>query len=171
MATTYTLISSVTVGTNTPTSIDFTNIPATYTDLLLVCSVRNTTSDISLGLGISFNGSSSNFTQTYLQGSGSGTDNASGAYRYIGEYNANLSTSNTFTNTEVYIFNYASSNYKSFSVNGAQENNTTTAYLHLGAGLWSNTSAITSIGLTRSANNTASFAQYSTAYLYGISSS
>jgi hypothetical protein len=44
MATTYTLInSSVTVGSGGAADIEFTSIPATYTDLLLVLSGRGTT--------------------------------------------------------------------------------------------------------------------------------
>ena len=40
MADTYTLISSVTVGAGGASSIDFTSIPATYTDLLVKFSLR-----------------------------------------------------------------------------------------------------------------------------------
>ena len=40
MATTYTLISSVTVGSGGAASIEFTSIPADYTDLLLKVSMR-----------------------------------------------------------------------------------------------------------------------------------
>jgi hypothetical protein len=40
MADTYTLISSVTVGAGGASSIDFTSIPATYTDLLIKVSAR-----------------------------------------------------------------------------------------------------------------------------------
>jgi hypothetical protein len=55
-------------------------------------------------------------------------------------------TANTFGNTEFYIPNYTSSNYKSFSVDGVTENNATAAFA-LYAGLWSNTAAITSFRL------------------------
>ena len=46
MANTYTLISSVTVGSGGASSIDFTSIPATYTDLCLVWSGRSAGSDV-----------------------------------------------------------------------------------------------------------------------------
>ena len=46
------------------------------------------------------------------------------------------------------------------------ENNATTAYATLNAGLWSNTAAINAIGLTITSGQ--NFAQYSTATLYGI---
>ena len=40
MATTYTLISSVTVGSGGAANIEFTSIPSTYTDLLLKYYLR-----------------------------------------------------------------------------------------------------------------------------------
>jgi hypothetical protein len=60
--------------------------------------------------------------------------------------------------------NYTSSNFKSFSADGANEDNTTSIYMGLTAGLWSQTAAITSLTLSG-----ANFAQYSTFTLYGIS--
>jgi hypothetical protein len=78
-----------------------------------------------------------------------------------------LATSNTFGNTSVYIPNYAGSNFKSISIDGVTENNATAALQFFNAGLFKSTSAITSISLT--AYNFASYVQYSTADLYGIS--
>ena len=165
MANTYTLISSVTVGSGGAATIGFTSIPATYTDLLVKLSGRNT------GAGdyftVNFNSSSSNFSARQIFG------NAATVYSFTqttaaeaGMLNNSSTTASTFNNAEMYIPNYLSSNYKSFSLDSVTENNATTAYALLSAGLWSNTAAITSITLTPSANN---FAQYSTAYLYGIS--
>jgi hypothetical protein len=61
-----------------------------------------------------------------------------------------------------------SGNFKSFSTDSVSENNTTTAYATLGAGLWSDTSSLTSIKLIPSSGD---FAINSTFYLYGISNS
>jgi len=74
-------------------------------------------------------------------------------------------TASTFASGEMYIPNYAGSNSKSFSADSVQETNASLAYSYLMAGLWSNSSAITSIALTPFTGN---FAQYSTATLYGI---
>lgn len=167
MATTYTLISSVTVGAGGASSIDFTSIPSTYTDLCLLVSSRSSASaGTDLGL-IGFNGSTASFTNKYLGGNGSIA--YSGSYaRYIGDINAATSTASTFTNLQIYIPNYAGSSNKSFSSDTAMETNATGGVLALAAGLWSNTAAINQVTLTF---NTGSFVQYSTAYLYGISKS
>ena len=76
-------------------------------------------------------------------------------------------TASTFGNAEIYIPNYASSNNKSVSADFVSETNAADAIFGLTAGLWANTSAITSIKLTPAA----AFAQYSTATLYGIKNS
>ena len=165
MANTYTLISSVTVGSGGAASMSFTSIPATYTDLVVVWSGRTTSSQPTTNTEISFNGSSSNFTGRYLEGNGSGS--GSGSYgRFIGTDSAATSTSNAFSNNMVYIPNYAGSSNKSFSADSCAENNTTTTQTTLNAGLWSQTAAITSVTVTPA---TSAYVQYSSAYLYGIS--
>jgi hypothetical protein len=49
------------------------------------------------------------------------------------------------------------------------ETNATTAYMYLAAGLWSDTSAITSISVT--SNTAATILEHSSASLYGIKNS
>jgi len=171
MANTYSLISSVTVGSATG-SITFSSIPATYTDLLVKVSPRFSAASVNKTLVMRFNSdaSTSNYTNKRLQGNGS-TINSSieNGYNggYVSEVNGGSSTANTFSNVEIYIPNYAGSNYKSFSVDSGMENNATTAYAQLLGNLWSNTAAITSITLVEQTSD--NFVQYSTAYLYGIS--
>ena len=161
---TLTLIASSTVGSGGASSVTFSSIPQTYTDLLIKCSVRGSLPNNYGGL-ISFNGSGSGFTEKYLEGSGSSVVSGSVAQFIFAEVSSSQ-TSNTFTNTEVYIPNYTSSNYKSVSSDSVTENNSTLSYADLTANLWSNTAAITSISITAS---TTSWVQYSTFYLYGIS--
>jgi len=64
MANTFELIASSTVGAGGAANIDFTSIPATFTDLYLVVSGRTnrSTGATEDPLCITFNGSSSNFT-------------------------------------------------------------------------------------------------------------
>jgi hypothetical protein len=164
MATTYTLISSVTVGSGGAATIDFTSIPSTYTDLLVSTSLRITAASGSTN--ITFNSNTSNYTNRWLQGDGSSATSGNNAGRFAEVPNYSGYTASTFSNSQIYIPNYASGNNKSYSSDTANENNATQAYMYLIAGLWSNTSAITSIQLSPSSGN---FVQYSTAYLYGIS--
>ena len=168
MANTYTLISSVTVGSGGAANMEFTSIPSTYTDLLVKVSARNTGST-AIDVLVSFNGTTTTYTDKILYGSGSaaGSVNDTGAAGVYGVLNTlSTDTANTFSNCEFYIPNYAGSNNKSVSLDSVNENNGNTAYSYLAAGLWSSSSAITSIKIATTASN---FAQYSTAYLYGIS--
>jgi hypothetical protein len=148
-------------------SVTFSNIPQSgYTDLKVVASVRDTRSNVANGLVIRFNGSSSSFTARVIEGDGSSAYSFTDTQGLTGENSSATSTSNTFASTDIYIPNYTSSNNKSFSFDSVTENNATTAYADLGAGLWSNTAAITSVTLT--SLNSASFVQYSTFSLYGL---
>jgi hypothetical protein len=168
MPNTYTLIASNTVSTAV-SSITFSSIPATYTDLLLKVSARGATGTTP-DLNLQFNSSSSGYTARRLEGSGSAASSntyTTSGYLGLGVTNAAAQTSNTFSNQEIYIPNYASANYKSVSVDGVMENNATAATTTLLAGLWSNTAAITAIALFIEGG--ANFATYSTFYLYGIS--
>ena len=144
----------------------FTSIPATYTDLVVKVSARDDRALTVDGVLISFNGSTSNFTNKYLDGDGASTSSGTLA-RLTANAPGATATGSVFGNGEIYIPNYASSNYKSFSGDSVTENNATAALTGLFANLWSDTAAITSITLTPS--NGTLFDQYSTAYLYGIS--
>ena len=165
MANTFELISSVTVGAGGAASIDFTSIPATYTDLVLELSGRSTASGTYNGVALTLNGSTSGFSGKELYGTGSaaGAGNP-GTANNIGYVDGSSATASTFANCSWYIPNYAGSNYKSMSGDGVVENNATSALAWLTATLWSNSAAITSISIA----TTTAFAQYSTAYLYGV---
>lgn len=166
MATTFTLIKTVTVGSGGASSIDFTAIPATFTDLCLKVSARTGDATTQLSLYLSFNGSATSKSDKYLIGNGSATASGGGALnRVTWGLNGGSTTASTFGNSEVYIPSYLSSNYKSYSADGVLENNATAAGAGLTAGLWSNTAAINQITVTPESG---SFVQYSSASLYGI---
>ena len=172
MANTYTLISSVTVGSGGAANIEFTSIPSTYTDLQLVYSFRDTRpAEIAWQTDLTFNNvGGTSYAVMVLRGQGTSASSFSVSSQSSDIYNlavSALSTSNTFNNGSIYIPNYTSSNNKSYSTDTVTENNATTAYATLMAGLFSNSSAISSIKIA--ANGIYSFVQYSTAYLYGIS--
>jgi hypothetical protein len=157
--------SAVTVGSGGAASINFTSIPATYTDLVIKLSLRDDSANTVQIVNISFNGNTANFSGRNVQGNGSVAASFSQARR-ISLTSGASSTSNTFSNADIYIPNYAGSTNKSFSGDSVNENNATASFQSLDAGLWSDTSAITSVTLTP---NTGNFVQHSTAYLYGVS--
>ena len=158
----FVLLEKITVGAAGASSVTFSGIPQTgYTDLVVKATARCTGSTSSFA--ITFNGSSANLSGIYLTGTGSSA--VSGSFNPFGRANYNSTTANTFSNNDIYIPNYASSNFKSFSIDGVQEDNTTTAYSSLEAGLWSNTAAITSITLAPASDT---FVANSTFYLYGV---
>jgi hypothetical protein len=167
MANTMTLIASSTVGSGGASSIDFSSIPSTYTDLVVKLSTRNTGTDTWMNL--KFNGSSSNWSMRYFQGSGSSVSSGNDpANTYSIQQTISTYTASTFGNAELYIPNYTSSNNKSVSIDHVIETNATTAYQSLSALLWSNSAAINQVTITP---NAGTFAQYSAAYLYGIKNS
>lgn len=169
MATTYTLIASSTVGVGGTTAIDFTSIPGTYTDLKLVYSVRDDRATvIPNNIQVTFNGSATGYSERVAYGNGSTTASTSrtGTYFNFVYVNAAGSTASTFSNSELYIPNYAGSINKSMSGDFGIENNGTGSINAMDAYLWSNTAAITRVTLT--VDGAYTFQQYSTAYLYGI---
>ncbi len=162
MPNTFELIASSTVGAGGAASIDFTSIPSTYTDLVLKTSIRNV--DDTLDVYLRFNGATTNHSDRWLYGTGSAAGSTTNTNIDFVQ-NRSTYTASTFGSADIYIPNYAGSNNKSVSLDSTTENNATASYALLSAGLWSNTSAITSIKLIASSGN---IAQYSTAYLYGV---
>ena len=149
---TMTLIETKTLG-SAQASIEFTSIPQDGTDLLVLGSARNTATTAETIL-FSFNSSTSNFTARFLQGNGASASSSTLA-RFAANTVGGTETSNTFSNFQIYIPNYAGATNKSYSTDTVTENNATTAFQTIIAGLWSNTSAITSITLTSGSGNLA----------------
>lgn len=160
-------IETVEVGSPV-TSVTFSSIPQGYTDLILKTSIRSTYASSSPGFYLSFNGSTSTFTGKYLQGNSS-TAISGSENRYGGQAVGNDATVNTFSNDEIYIPNYTSANYKSYSSDSVSENNASaagSAFTTIIAGLWSTTSAITSITIDLPTNRVIN--TFSTFTLYGV---
>jgi hypothetical protein len=169
MANTFVKIASVSVGSGGASTMAFSSIPATYTDLKVVISARTNASSIYdwLQPNINATGVGTSITGKLLWGDGASVTTVSQIYS--GLIVGNTATATTFSNTELYFPNYTSSNYKSFSIDSVTENNATTAYDNIIASLWSNTAAITSLSFNMNIGTL--FSQYSTATLYGIKSS
>jgi len=170
----FNLISTITVGSGGAASITFTSIPQTYTDLKVVLSARSTAgAAVAYTISMKMNNlTSSIYSQRALEGNGSAASSFSQsgintAVR-VGIANGTGATTNAFSSTEIYIPNYAGSTNKSISIDTVAETNATTTYANLIAYLVSSTAAITDLTFTTEATAT-SFAQYSSASLYGIS--
>lgn len=172
MPNTYIKIETITVGSGGVSSVTFSSIPATYTDLIIKASVRTNNNAVFDTAQVRFNSDSgTNYSRLFLLGDGSATQtfraSANNAYFPSYAFSGANATANTFSNTEFYIPNYRSANQKSISVDAVSENNATAGYDGLHAGLWSGTAAITSINIAPSSGTL--LLQYSTFTLYGIS--
>lgn len=163
------LISTVTVGAGGASQIDFTSIPGTYTDLLVVFSLRNNAGAGSVSdyvqMDLNSDTSGGNYTWLELYGTGSSAGSQSGSAGVIGRFVQNA-TASTFGNGYVYIPNYATAVLKSVLADTVTENNATNAVQSIVAMRWNSTSTVTAIRLKSNGGQTLS--QYSSASLYGI---
>lgn len=150
-------------------SVTFNNIPQTFTDLKLVISSRGAAGNYTDVLPITINGNF-NLSARWLEGTNAtvGSSNATSAQNYAVYVRepASTATANTFSNVEMYIPSYTGSNFKSFIMDVASENSSSTNYhVQFYAGLYPSSSAITSIGFLVS---NGAIVQHSTFTLYGI---
>lgn len=167
MANTFTLISTITVS-SAVASVEFSSIPSTYTDVLVVGSCRLARATNGGALNVNFNGVSTNLTEKNMWGTGSATASGSDVGLVALVPGANT-TANTFSNFQLYVSNYAGSANKSWSSDFVSENNATAGYDGLINGLWSSTAAINAIKFLD--NGAGNIDVNSTFYLYGISKS
>ena len=158
----------VTVGPAGASSVEFTNIPSTYSHLQLrVLSQQNASlSDYGNIRVVANSDSGSNYSNHVLVGNGSGafasattsTTRVNSGYSY-------LTSGSTFGATVLDVLDYANTNkYKTFrSLGGTDWNGG--GGVAIFSGLWMSTSAITSLTITGANGN---FTQYSQFALYGV---
>lgn len=159
MATSTEIAIATTTLSSAASSITFSSIPSTYTDLRLVVTGL-TGGDGNVAL--TFNSSTTNYSRTYLQGDGASaisSRNTSTVRAPIGNVN---STNRSMS--EVDIFNYAGSTYKTILYKGSADTNGS-GTIQVGVDLWQSTSAITSIQIVNDYAGT--FTAGATATLYG----
>lgn len=161
MANTFELIASYTAS-SAVASISFTGIPNTFTDLSILISGRDGSASGTFEMRP--NNATANRTSKELYGTGSSAGSQSQSSFFI-DMEPNNFTASTFGSAQIYIPNYASSNYKSMSTESVSENNSSTSYMRMTAWLWSDTTAISSLYFYPSSGN---IAQYSTIYVYGV---
>jgi hypothetical protein len=157
---TMTLIETKTLGA-AAASIEFTSIPQTFTDLVVLISARSTASaNLSAGF---FTVNNTNPTERFLMtDNGTVLSGTGSTLRF--DVPAATNTANTFSSSQVYIPNYASTTTnKSISVEHAFESNGSYFTLSINAALYSSTTAITSVKYS-----VTTLAIGSTISLYGI---
>lgn len=175
MPATYTLIASNTLSSSAA-SVSFSAIPNTFTDLVLRLSARSSNAGRNDVVNMEFNANSSALYSTtilYGQGGGGGLGslrNSNATYTRIGYYiSGDTTTSSTFGSQEFYIPNYTASQNKAISGFGVSENDASVQDLAVTAGLFRDTTAISSIKLTLLTGP--NFMSGSSFFLYGIKNS
>lgn len=157
------LVSTVTVGSGGASSIQFTSIPQTGNDLILLLSLRQTnTTNGATNLAI--NNASAN-SGTFVQALGTSVSGGTGGNTIRTLANPSGSLSDTFSNGELFFFNYSKTQLRTAIAHAAYETNSTSGnQIQFSSGGWSSTAAITSISVTAISNGT--FLQNSVASLY-----
>jgi len=163
-----------TVLTSDQLSVEITGIPSTYTDLLLVGNGRaDYAASTARQIRLIINGDTgTNYSKIQAYGNGATVSNeiaSSTANMNFFSVAADSTTSNTFGSFEFYIPNYTGSTNKPISSTLVNENNSTTGYDTMAAGLWRNSAAITSLKLDFQAGN--NFKSGTSIWLYGIKNS
>jgi hypothetical protein len=156
---TYIPIATTTLST-AASSITFSSIPSTYTDLVLVAKLTRDNAGSPI---VRFNGdTSSNYSATYLDGNGTTVISSRSSNVTVGYINYN---SDPVLNgiLIVDLLNYSNTTtYKTYLANGSNAGNAVDRVV----GLWRSTSAISTILLA--AENGGNYFAGGTATLYGI---
>lgn len=155
MATTYTAIATTSF---TGSTVSFTSIPQTYTDLVLVTFISQGSGQ---DIRMKYNNSSTGYSQTWMRGDGSAANSSRNTSQTYINFYPNNGNSSTFDTWLVQIQNY--SNTTTNKVTLLRGGNSSAEVVSKIA-LWQNTSAIDQIDLTL----TGSAVSGSTATLYGI---
>lgn len=159
MPSTYDKIATQTLG-STQSTITFSSITGTYTDLVIISSALSAGSSETIMLRL--NGDSgNNYSFTYLYGNGSSA--SSGRASSVSFAVGGSATATNAAINIVNIMNYSNSTtYKTV----LDRRGNASLYTFTDVSLWRNTAAITS--LTLQPENSQSFASGSTFTLYGI---
>lgn len=176
MPTTFTKIAGSTL-TGTASAFVFSGIPATYTNLYFIGSMRTNRASALEGLRIRFNGDSGTnylfeLAQQYQGGSGLRTESTfftnMQSYIYGGTASSANQTANFFSVFDVLIPNYAGNKYKRAIINSGSDTTSTSNFMFQTDqtnASWGNTSAITDI--TVEPTDGGLFVANSSLFLYG----
>jgi len=165
MPKTYEPISTNTLGTATA-SVTFSSIPATYTDLIVVCVMQNSAA---AAMVLQFNSdTATNYSNTGLQGDGTSASSRRLSTRsqiYIMEREQIAQATSTFSTSIINILNY--SNATTYKTTLSRSGTMSGSYqgTDMEVGLWRSTAAINAIKLFPDGG---SFTTGSSFTLYGI---
>lgn len=146
MPATYEPIATTTVSSTPTTTVTFTSIPATFTDIILV-GVYKRTSGGATTPRITFNSSSSGYSETLLYGDGtSAVSSRTTSATYL---TGGTAADGIWSYMSMSIFSYAGSTYKTSLYEASTDANGSGRASRM-VGLWQNTSAITSVSILSS---------------------
>ena len=160
MANTFLLIEKK-ILTSPAASVEFTSIPQTFTDLVLLISARASANN-DYGTYLKFNGSTTDFSAKYMYANVPSAPVSGNAARYIGT----VSGSTYWTSIRMYFPNYSGNKTKAYSSSAIAGRYNAGNHLNLIAGYRDNVAPITSISIDIGQDN---FTTDTTMYLYGIS--
>lgn len=171
---TYDSIATYTVAGSSTASYTFSSIPSTYTDIVVIASVRSDTAANTTNFLSQVNGAAGNVYDGFVL-RGNGTSATAARYNKfidptfaapVGTMVANNATSGTFSNHIISWNNYSNTTtYKTFLARSNSQNNTATANTEAVVNMYFGTSAISSITFFPEAGN---FVAGSTISIYGI---
>jgi hypothetical protein len=163
---TYVALDKKTISGSSTTSITFTSVPSTYTDLELVINARSVGSS-DYAARISFNGDTSSglYSWRLIRGDGSSASSLQYSNQNDIALTTNYSIMQTPSTIRVNLQNYANSNVNKTIIGRFNQVNTAGGTASAYVGLWRNTNAITSITVSIGGDY---FADGSTFSLYGI---
>lgn len=160
ISTTYEPIATYT-ATGSSVYLEATNIPSTYTDLIVVLNIKESGQDgLNIQVGNGSYDTGSNYSNTFVQGNGS----SAGSGRALNQTYAEIGIeSNEWGNTILHFQNYANTNvYKTI----LSRTNSTNFLMRAVVATWRSNSAIERIRIYNGSN--ANHSAGSTMTLYGI---
>jgi hypothetical protein len=155
-------IASTTLGS--AGTIEFTSIPATYTDLRIVLVSKSVANGANVQFRFNSN-TGTNYSFTYLRGNGASVTTYRESNNTFG-YLADQSSDTQPNMGTLDIFSYAGSTFKTALATYSDDRNGS-GYVFALVNLWRSTAAITSVSLSPS-NFGGNFQAGTTATLYGI---
>lgn len=162
---TYTPIASQTL-TSASNNVTFSSIPSTYTDLFLVCNFGASSNGYGFYIYYNNDTNGGNYSNTSLRGNGSSATSTRISSTNVIYVDSVLSANTGITtNARINVMNYANTTTYKTALIRANNTDSTHSGAVATAGLWRNTSAITSISFGSFSGNLASGSTFN---LYGI---